>query len=272
MNEPPAVASTSRSLSGFVESIARKPDVVALAAIALTVTMAWLYLIAGPPMPGMTMGVMEGMEMARPAPDQWSWMEGWLLFAMWAVMMVAMMLPSAAPVLLLVSRIGATRSARGTHHTPVVFFATGYLIVWVAFSAAAALMQWALHSAAVLSADMRVASPVVGGAILIAAGIYQWLPVKQSCLRHCRTPLGFLTEWWREGPSGALAMGMRHGAFCVGCCWMLMALLFVAGVMNLAWVAALSAIVLLEKVLPGGPVIARAAGIGFIVAGVALVR
>lgn len=221
-------------------------------------------------MPGGGMAGMAGMQMAGTSLTGWGWREGLLLFAMWAVMMVAMMLPSATPMILLFSRIGATRSARESSSTPVGFFAAGYLAVWVAFSGVAAVVQWTLHSLAVLSPGMRTASPVVSAAILIAAGAYQWLPVKQSCLRNCRSPLGFFSTSWREGRFGAVNMGLTHGTFCVGCCWMLMALLFVAGVMNLMWIAALSAVVLLEKVFPGGAIISRITGALLIVAGLAL--
>ena len=240
--------------------------------MVLTAAAAWAWLIHSSSMPGSMGGMnMSAMEAAAPALGSWSAGEAWLLFMMWAVMMVAMMLPSAAPMILLFSRIGASRAARGTRYTPVVFFALGYLTVWWGFSGIAGLVQWGLQSAAILSADMRTASPAAGAAILILAGIYQWLPVKQTCLSHCRSPLGFLTSSWREGRRGALVMGITHGAFCVGCCWMLMALLFVAGVMNLAWVAALSVIVLLEKIFPAGAAIARAAGVLFIVAGIRLI-
>lgn len=214
---------------------------------------------------------MDGMAMAAPALQSWGWTELLPLFMMWAVMMVAMMLPSAAPVILLFSRIVASRAARGSQYASVAFFATGYLVAWWGFSAVASLLQWRLHAAAILSAEMRTVSPIAGAGILIAAGIYQWLPVKQACLSHCRSPLGFLTTSWREGRLGAVVMGIMHGAFCVGCCWMLMALLFAAGVMNLAWVAALSLIVLLEKVAPAGPAIARVGGVVLIGIGLALV-
>lgn len=214
---------------------------------------------------------MNGMTMAAPALQSWSWNELLPLFMMWAVMMVAMMLPSAAPVILLFSRIAASRAARGSRYASVAFFATGYLVAWWGFSAVAALLQWWLHSAAILSADMRTVSPIAGAGILIAAGVYQWLPVKQACLSHCRSPLGFLSSSWREGRLGAVVMGIVHGAFCVGCCWMLMALLFAAGVMNLAWVAALSLIVLLEKLAPAGPAIARLGGVVLIIIGLAIV-
>ncbi|MGK2963037.1 MAG: DUF2182 domain-containing protein [Gemmatimonadaceae bacterium] len=211
---------------------------------------------------------MDGMQMAATAVVSWGPEEAFLLFAMWSVMMMAMMLPSAAPVILLFSRIGTTRAAGGRQSTPVSFFAGGYLTVWVAFSAVAALIQWALHSLAVLSPEMRSANPVVSGAILIAAGLYQWLPAKQSCLTHCRSPLGFLTTSWKEGKRGAIGMGITHGAFCLGCCWMLMLLLFVGGVMNLLWVAGISAVVLIEKLSPSGPMVARVSGVLLIIAGI----
>jgi len=238
----------------------------------LTIAAAWTWLVSSPSMQGSMGGMqMNGMTMAAPALQSWSWNELLPLFVMWAVMMVAMMLPSAAPVILLFSRIGASRAARGSRYASVAFFATGYLVAWWGFSAVAALLQWWLHSAAILSADMRTVSPIAGAGILIAAGVYQWLPVKQACLSHCRSPLGFLSSSWREGRLGAVVMGIVHGAFCVGCCWMLMALLFAAGVMNLAWVAALSLIVLLEKIAPAGPAIARVGGVVLIIIGLAIV-
>lgn len=264
--------------SDLVGRVARRPELVSLVALFFAVATAWVYLLAAP-MPGMSgaagsegmagMAGMAGMDAAT-ALAAWSWREALLLFAMWAVMMVAMMLPSAAPMILLFSRVGASRSTHGRHGTSVLFFAAGYLTVWWAFSAVAAAVQWQLHSAAAMSPDMRAVSPLVGGAILIAAGIYQWLPIKESCLSHCRSPLGFLATSWREGKRGAVRMGLQHGMFCVGCCWLLMALLFVAGVMNLLWIAVLSAVVLVEKVVPRGALIARMAGVLLIAAGVAI--
>lgn len=196
-----------------------------------------------------------------------SWTARDVVFAvvMWSVMMVGMMTPSAAPVVLLYA--GAQRG-RGLHGiTPVVLFGSGYLLVWIGFSIAAALAQWALHEAALLSPAMAVASPRSGAAILIAAGIYQLTPVKGACLTHCRSPLGFLMSHWRDGVAGAMRMGATHGAYCLGCCWALMGVLFVVGVMNLVWVAAITMFVLLEKVGPAGALVARAAGVIMIVAG-----
>jgi predicted metal-binding membrane protein len=253
---------------GALELVVRRQDAIALAGVVLTVAAAWAYLLGSS---GISGPEMDGMEMPGPAPESWSWREGVLLFGMWAVMMVAMMLPSAAPMILLFSRIGVTRSERGGKPVSVLLFALGYLLVWWAFSALAALVQWQLHSAAALSADMRAASPVAAGVLLIVAGVYQWLPSKQGCLRQCRSPFGFLATSWREGHRGAVVMGVTHGTFCLGCCWMLMALLFAAGVMNLVWVAAISGLVLVEKLMPGGAAVARAAGIIFVCAGIALI-
>ena len=144
----------------------------------------------------------------------------------------------------------------------------GYFLVWSAFSAVAAVVQWWLHETAVMSPAMVVASSQIGAAILIGAGIYQLTPLKAACLTHCRGPLAFVMSHWRDGTAGAVRMGMRHGWYCVGCCWALMCVLFAVGVMNLLWVAALSIIVLAEKLIPGGPWLAQAGGVAMIVAGV----
>jgi predicted metal-binding membrane protein len=183
---------------------------------------------------------------------------------MWSIMMVAMMLPSAAPMILLFAIVSRQRRAQGQPAVPVAVFTAGYLLAWAAYSAVAATAQWELHQLALLSPAMASASPLLAGGLLISAGVYQWLPPKGACLSHCRSPIGFFSTEWREGIGGALVMGLRHGTFCVGCCWLLMALLFVAGVMNLLWVAALAAFVLLEKLFPRGVLIGRVAGVGLI--------
>jgi predicted metal-binding membrane protein len=186
---------------------------------------------------------------------------------MWAVMMAGMMAPSAAPVFLLYAQTRSTRSAGAT--SPAVFlFGSGYLAVWTAFSAAAALAQWALHQAALLSPAMQLVSPRIAGTLLIAAGAYQLAPWKQKCLAHCRSPLGFLMTYWRNGLWGAFQMGFSHGLFCLGCCWALMILLFALGVMNLIWVAALTAFILLEKVGPAGVIAGRLAGAALLIFGI----
>jgi predicted metal-binding membrane protein len=137
----------------------------------------------------------------------------------------------------------------------------GYVLVWSGFAAAAAVSQWGLNMAALLSPMMVSVNPFLGGGLLIAAGLFQWSPIKYVCLNHCRTPLGFIMTEWREGPKGALTMGLRHGVFCLGCCWVLMSLLFVLGVMNLLWIAVLAGFVLIEKVAPAGRWISRISGL-----------
>jgi predicted metal-binding membrane protein len=146
----------------------------------------------------------------------------------------------------------------------------GYLLVWIGFSAVATPAQWGLHAAAVLSPMMASTSSILGGVLLVAAGVFQFTPLKRACLVRCRSPLNFLMSDWREGQWGTFVMGLKHGAYCVGCCWMLMALLFVAGVMNLFWVAAIAVFVLVEKVAPRGDLIGRFAGAALIVAGIAV--
>jgi len=190
-----------------------------------------------------------------------------LVFMMWAVMMVAMMLPSAAPMVLAYARIA---SARGRNPTLRVWlFAFGYLAIWTLFSAAATLIQFVLARSSMLS-NALVTTPLVSAAILVVAGVYQLTPLKEACLGRCQSPIGFFMTHWRDGAAGALRMGLSHGAFCVGCCWMLMALLFVAGVMNLAWVAAITIFVLLEKATRWGRAIANFSGVALIACAVVI--
>jgi predicted metal-binding membrane protein len=236
--------------------------------LAVVVGLAWAYLIyldrrMAPEMEHHTMMASMGMTIEMPP---WTAADVLFTFAMWVVMMIGMMVGTAAPVLLL---FAGAHAGRGGRRVPwiVLVFGFGYVIVWVAFSAGAALAQWALHSAAMLSPMMAASSPRVGGAILVAAGVYQLTPYKRTCLTHCRSPLGFLMTHWRGGTRGALLMGLRHGAYCLGCCWALMGVLFAVGVMNLLWVAALSVFVLMEKIGPAGIIIARVAGAAMIAFG-----
>ncbi|QRM35317.1 DUF2182 domain-containing protein (plasmid) [Microvirga sp. VF16] len=200
-------------------------------------------------------------DMAMPmAPMPWSPGYFALIVAMWIVMMAAMMLPSAAPVILLYATIARRRRQQGAAAPAAGLFALGYVVVWAVFGLLAATLQWGLDAALLLSPLMATTSVAVAGLVLVAAGLYQWTPLKQACLRQCRSPLDFLLGDWREGSRGAVAMGTRHGLFCLGCCWMLMLLLFVGGVMNLLWIAVLALFVLIEKAAPGGHWIGRAAG------------
>jgi len=180
----------------------------------------------------------------------WSGAALWAAIVMWTVMMVAMMLPSAAPMIVTYARIQRHRSRDGQAATLVALFAGGYLIAWTAWSVLAALLQWTFQSLLVMSGEMALHSALLAAAFLVTAGIYQLTALKRMCLVHCQSPIGFFMTRWREGGAGALAMGARHGGYCVGCCWALMGLLFVVGVMNLVWVAALTAYVLLEKIVP----------------------
>jgi len=242
-------------------------SVILLALLALTV-LAWLWLISfGRGMSEMHGASMPGMAMPMAMSVPWSAARFGLAFAMWWVMMIGMMLPGAAPMILMFATVNRNKRASGQDFVPVSVFALGYLLVWGFFSAGATLAQWALDQLATLSASRAIVSPTVGGALLIAAGIYQFTPLKQVCLRHCRSPVAFVLNRWHDGLVGALRMGMEHGTFCLGCCWVLMALLFVVGVMNLLLVAAIAAFVLVEKVLPGGASIGRLGGAAMIAVG-----
>lgn len=189
------------------------------------------------------------------------------LFAMWAVMMVAMMLPSTLPFVFAFSQEQRRRKAQHGTVVPTAFFVAGYFAVWIGFSALCALLQVFLHSRALLSHRMMSTSLVFSACLLIATGAYQWTPMKNACLHHCRTPFAFLLGEWREGRNGAMRMGAQHGLFCVGCCWMLMLLPFAAGVMDLRWMAGITVLLLLEKAAPGGEWVSRIAGILLVTAG-----
>ncbi len=206
-----------------------------------------------------------GMKMSGPDTQAWSPNELLPLSIMWSEMMIAMMLPSAAPMILMFAAVNRKRRLDQRPFVPTGIFAGGYFISWTLFSIALAVVQWALHSAAILSPRMASQSDWFAGSILIVTGIFQWTPMKQSCLAKCRTPLDFLLTEWREGPAGALKMGLKQGAFCIGCCWLLMVLLFVAGVMNLWWIALITIFVLIEKLIPRGLWFAR--GTGLLLAG-----
>ncbi len=217
---------------------------------------------------------MSGMDMpgmAMPEMSQWGLSTVLVLFVMWTVMMVAMMVPSAAPMVLAFLTVNQRRRAAARPFVPVAIFLFGYLAIWTAFSAIATAAEWWLHRASLLSPSMVATSSLLNGGLLIAAGVFQWTPLKHSCLKNCRSPLSFLMSEWREGSAGAFIMGLRHGAYCLGCCWALMALLFVAGVMNLLWVALIALFVLAEKVFPKGELIARIAGIALVAYGAVLI-
>src|ERR1043166_8158793 len=241
-----------------LESVLKRDRFLVAAGLAGITLLAWGYMVYEARAMYAT-GVCSCAGMKLSGPDTASWSTATLLplFLMWAEMMVAMMIPSAAPMILAFALVQRKRREQERPFVPTGFFLLGYLVVWTGFSALAAVGQWLLHARALLSPMMVSTSPRFGGGLLIVAGVFQWTPLKNACLQRCRSPLGFLMTDWREGKPGALLMGLKHGAYCTGCCWFLMALLFVAGVMNLWWIAMISALVLVEKVAPGGLLVGK---------------
>jgi predicted metal-binding membrane protein len=252
--------------STHVEGTLRRDRLIVLAGLVGISALAWAYLIYLT----FEMGSMDmAMDIAA-SMQTWTVMDVVLLFVMWAVMMVAMMVPTATAMILAFATINRRRRMQEQPYVPTAIFLGGYVIVWTGFSALATLTQWGLHETALLSPMMVSTSPILGGLLLLTAGMYQWTPLKYACLKHCRSPLGFLMTDWREGPRGTLIMGLRHGMFCTVCCWFLMALLFIAGVMNLLWVATITLFVLVEKVVPRGDIVGRVAGGVLVIAGLVL--
>ena len=248
-------------LDRTIEWIARRERIAVVAGLSVIIVLAWVFLLAGG---GMDTSDMSAMGHGAPARSG----DGFaIVFVMWAVMMMAMMLPSAAPTILLFAALMRARASTSAI-PPTGVFASGYVLVWTGFSVLATTAHGALHHAQVVSTAMRSTSDVFAGLLLVAAGVYQLTPVKDACLRRCRSPIQFLTQHWRPGSAGAFRLGLLHGGYCVGCCWALMALLFVGGVMNVLWVAAVAGFVLLEKTAFLGARLGRlATGAGLIAAG-----
>ncbi len=236
--------------------IVKRDRRVVASGLALIVALSWAYLPGGAGV-GMDGHDMPGMSMEEMDPQPWNLEYAALMFLMWWIMMAAMMLPSAAPVVLLAAALNRKSRPDRMPYGATGFFLAGYLLAWAGFSLLAVLAQWWLAQTGFLSAMMQLSSRQLAGALLIAAGLWQLTPVKHACLRRCRSPAQFLTERRRSGGVGALAMGVEHGAYCLGCCWLLMALLFVGGVMNFYWIAGLAVYVLGEKLLPVGHRLAR---------------
>lgn len=264
----------------IIERLLRRDRAISVVGLAVLCLLAWAYVATGAGLghsawdmttlslfphkaAGADMAGMGMPGMASPQPTAWSAGRWALTVAMWWTMMVAMMVPSAAPAILLYARVcrhnaGRLEGVQGL--APTGAFLAGYLMVWLAFSLAAALLNWQLERTGLLSAMAGSQSRWLSAAVLAGAGLYQFSPLQSVCLSHCRSPASFLSRHWRSGASGAIRLGGLHGAYCVGCCWLLMALLFVGGVMNLAWIGALTLLVLAQKVFPGGPWVARATG------------
>ena len=232
-----------------LQRLLSRPVLISVAALAIATALAWAWLLAHDTA---TVPAMEGMaDMPGMALTVAPWSAAYLLpaFAMWLLMMVAMMLPAAAPMILLHARID--RSPPAARSRDNALFALAYLCVWAAFSALAAASQAALIDAGLLSAtSLALGDPVLAAALLLAAAAWQLTPAKVACLEQCQSPIGFVLRHWRPGPAGAVRLGLAHGLYCLGCCWGLMLLLFVGGVMNLAWIAILAAVVLAEKIAP----------------------
>jgi len=238
-----ATASSAPERLPLAERVVRRERAVVVLAIVMLVALAWRWTLAGGGMAGMTGAMAPGVP---------------LLLAMWW------------PAILLYGRVRAGRGAAAGIAGSWVFL-SGYLIAWLGVSLVATLGQLSATRAGLIDAmTMRSTSPIVGGAVLIAAGVYQLSPAKNLCLVHCRSPASFLSRHWRPGMVGALRLGLLHGGYCIGCCWLLMALLFVGGVMDLAWIAGLAVLVAAEKLVRFGPLIGRIAGVVLVVAGAAM--
>jgi len=261
-----------QEIEAGLATLLRRDRLAVAAALIVATLLAWAYLLwlsAQMAADGMTgMADMPGMDMSAmagamaPSIRAWAPADFAFMFAMWAVMMVGMMTPSVAPMLLLYAGVGRKAAESGTPFASTGWFFAGYLAVWTAFSALATLAQWALTTLALLTPMMAASSATLGGIVLIAAGLYQWTPLKESCLRSCQAPLAFLMAHggFRDQPLGALRLGIAHGGYCLGCCFALMALLFVGGIMNVLWIAGLTILVLLEKIVPAGLLIPRISG------------
>ena len=246
----------------ILESVLQYDRTSAVALLVLVPLIAWIWIVVMArdmygPMTGASAWMMTAV---------WDVPHLLLLWAMWAVMMTGMMLPSASPMLLLYG-VAARRSAQGSATRQLYALAAGYLMVWLVFSLGATALQRLLAALLLVSPMMETTSPAVGATLLLVAGVYQLTPIKHACLRTCQSPFGFLMSRWRSGLSGAFAMGLEHGAYCVGCCWALMLLLFAGGVMNLMVIAALTAFVAFEKLAPFGMHGARISGVLLIAAG-----
>jgi predicted metal-binding membrane protein len=261
-------------------TVLRRDRIVIILALTLLTALAWTYLLWLSADMGMGVG-MGGMDMTGfrmipsgtglmiPAQMPWRAMEFAFVFAMWTVMMVGMMTPSAMPMILMYARVGRETEPQASPLSATVWFAAGYFLVWTAFALLATFVQWAFERTAVLDSAMASTSNVVGGLLFVAAGAYQWTQLKDVCLTQCQTPFAFLMRHggFRRDALGTLILGLRHGAYCVGCCWALMALLLVGGVMNVLWIVLLALVILLEKVTSFGSPIARLVGIVLVVGG-----
>lgn len=252
------------------ERLLRRERLFIVAGLLVICLLSWAYVLAGAGT-GMSTLAMSTWQFPPPlyggAARAWPSTYWLIMLVMWWVMMIAMMLPSAAPTILLSAAINRRSRFQVPPYGSTAAFTLGYLLAWALFSLVAVLLQWALERAGMLSMHMESVNELLSGGLLVAAGLWQLSPIKNACLRHCRSPVDFLVQHRRPGNLGALAMGAHHGFYCLGCCWFLMALLFVGGVMNLYWIIGLAAFVYVEKVVGVGPQLARIAGAGLLIWG-----
>lgn len=252
-----------------LELILQRDRLVLLSGLVLIGALSWYYIIyLYRQMHPMNM---DAFLFAMPMTARWTPTDFVLLFLMWLVMMIAMMTPSVAPLILLFAMVNRKKKENSSPFVPAGYFLAGYFLVWAAFSFAATVLQWGLQKVNWLNPEMVVTNKIAGGVILATAGLFQFTSLKLRCLTHCRTPVDFIHRHWKEGRSGALKMGIKNGVYCLGCCWILMVLLFVSGIMNLLWIAFIALFVLIEKILPRTRWISYAAGFLLILYGIALV-
>jgi predicted metal-binding membrane protein len=259
--------------SSAIETALRRDRLVVVAGLVIVAAAAWAWTLAGVGMPmdhGGSMVMHETMGSVATTTAAWSPSYAALIFLMWWIMMTAMMVPSAAPLILLAAALHRRKGRDGRPDLMASLLTAGYLAVWGAFSLVATLAQWGFGHAGLISPGTMTAGPALIGGILLAAGLYQLTPLKQACLRRCRSPVEFVTTHWRPGLAGAFRMGLAHGAYCVGCCWFLMALLFVGGVMNPFWIGAIALYVLAEKLIPRGHLLSRVSGLLLAAAGIVM--
>jgi len=254
--------------SNSLEFLLKKDRIVIICGLFFITLLSWLYMFYL--YNQMVYMDMNALFFAMPMTPEWTARDFILLFLMWLVMMIAMMTPSVAPLILTFATVNRQRRQQDRPFVNSIYLMVGYFLVWAAFSLGATLLQWLLQQISLLNPEMKTTSKVLGSFILIVTGIFQFTTLKQTCLKYCRTPLGFILNSWKEGKQGALRMGIENGFYCVGCCWMLMVLLFVAGIMNLLWVALIALFVLVEKISPPVKWIPYAAGFVLVVYGVFL--
>lgn len=249
-----------------LETVLQKDRFIIVCGLLFLCLLAWMYVFY-------LYRQMDIMDMsaaffAMPMTPQWSALDFILIFLMWIVMMIAMMTPSVAPLILIFAMVNRKRKQQQNPFVPAGFLITGYFFAWAIFSFAATVLQWTMQQVAIMNPYMTITNKITGGIILIAAGIFQFSPLKTKCLNHCQTPLEFIHRHWKEGIKGALFMGLKNGWYCLGCCWILMLLLFISGIMNVLWIAVITAFVLIEKTLHNSKWISILAGVFLIIYGI----